>query len=108
MWHHRGPGLGFKFSLLSSSLLLQLNVSVYLFVSCWFMNSTSTGSVCLSAAEAVVCPLSLCVVLALKWEQRPTSDRLSSWHQFFNKPQLCMFLSVRLGFYEKNLTFLVS
>lgn len=75
------------------------------------MNSTSTGSVCvhlLHVCLSVCCPLSLCVVLALKWEQRPISDCLSSWHQFFTKPQLCMFLPVRLGFYEKNLTFLVS
>lgn len=34
VWCTASPGLGFAISLLSSSLLLQLNISVYLFVSC--------------------------------------------------------------------------
>lgn len=51
------------------------------------MNSTSTGSVCVYLPLVSVCLLPKAVVhvlspsvsvLALKWEQMPTSERLSS------------------------------
>lgn len=76
---HRSPRLGFMISLLSS-LLLQLNISVYLFVSCC-VHEQYEHWLCLCPFAPCHCLSPSVSMLALKWEQMPPSSCLLSWYQ---------------------------